>query len=726
MGTTCAKPEIDGAIESDTGVAPYRSPYLDNIMLLSDSYKTSHWRQYPPNTTEVYSYFESRGGKFDEVVFFGLQYFMKRYLQGKVVTRERINAAERIVNGHMGLGEMKHFNREGWEYILEKHDGRLPVVIKAAPEGMVVPVKNVLMTVANTDPKCFWLTNYLETLLVQVWYPMTVATQSRAQKQVIMESLIKTGTDLKNMPNKLPVPLKMITVGYQLNDFGCRGVSSMETASIGGAAHLVNFCGSDTMPGLCTAIDYYNLPLEQCVGTSVPAAEHSTITSWTKAGEKSAFENMLKQYPEGIVAVVSDSYDIFNACEKLWGTELKDLIASRAAPGRLVVRPDSGDPKTIVVEVLERLGKHFPVTTNSAGFKVLPSYIRVIQGDGISYESLKEILGNLEAKKWAAENVCFGSGGALLQKMDRDTQKCAFKCCEAIVDGKPRPVFKDPVTDQGKKSKQGRLKLVKREGKLTTLTDGQGDEKEDLLVEVFRNGEITKTFTFQDVRQQSEVGLVTPIFDDLGPMPTSECREGLLHGLRDLLTSKELCDIALVAAGGEAFPAHRTVLAACSPALRERLSKLHAASPQADGLPVIALDVKHCEAVKALIDSVYGSSAAESDRPYNPSSEAANLDVLKLAREFELPALEDQALLVSKSCRMQKPSNKLTCKPWFYMTAWHNLAHLAVACSMGVSMAHAESGLQAWLGSHSWRGSLDSGLALRTKQSGSLSASQFL
>ncbi|CAE7699841.1 Nampt, partial [Symbiodinium sp. CCMP2456] len=631
MGAFCAKPEIDTLYETDTGAAPYRSNFQDNIMLLSDSYKTSHWRQYPPGTTEVYSYFESRGGKYDEVVFFGLQYFLKRYLQGKVVTRERIDAAEKVVNAHMGLGEMKHFNREGWEYILQQHDGKLPIVIKAAPEGMVVPVKNVLMTVVNTDPKCFWLTNYLETLLVQVWYPMTVATQSRAQKKVIMDSLIKTGTDLPNMPNKLPAPLKMITVGYQLNDFGCRGVSSMETAGIGGAAHLVNFCGSDTMPGLCTAIDYYKLPLEACAGTSVPAAEHSTITSWTKAGEKAAFENMLKQYPEGIVAVVSDSYDIYNACEKLWGTELKDLIASRAPPtGKLVVRPDSGDPKTIVVEVLERLSKHFPVTTNSAGFKVLPPYIRVIQGDGISYESLKEILANLEAKKWAAENVCFGSGGALLQKLDRDTQKCAFKCCEAVVDGKPRPVFKDPITDQGKKSKQGRLKLVKRAGKLTTLTDGEGAESEDLLVEVFRNGSVTKTFTFQEVRQQSEVGLVTPIFDvsacefclrdpcadvdgelaattqgqiDLGPMPSNECREDLLQGLRELLTSRELCDVALVAAGGQAFPAHRTVLAACSPALRARISKLNSASLQADGLPVISLDVKHSEAVKALVDS---------------------------------------------------------------------------------------------------------------------------
>jgi len=497
----------------DDGSTPFRSALQDNIMLLSDSYKTSHWRQYPPGTTEVYSYFESRGGKFSEVCFFGLQYFLKRYLQGVVVTPEKIDAAEKIVNAHMGLGEMKHFNREGWEYILNTHGGKLPLVIKAAPEGMIVPVKNVLMTVVNTDPKCFWLTNYMETMLVQVWYPMTVATQSREQKKVIMDYLIKTGTDLPNMPNKLPAPLKLISVGYQLNDFGCRGVSSMESASLGGAAHLVNFAGGDTMPGLCMAIDYYKHALEACVGTSVPAAEHSTITSWGKDGEVDAFKNMLTQYPEGIVAVVSDSYDIYNACSKLWGTDLKDIITSRKFPGKLVVRPDSGDPKTIVVEVLEKLGEKFPPTTNAMGFKVLPSYIRVIQGDGISYESLKEILENMTKNKWAAENVCFGSGGALLQKMDRDTQKCAFKCCEIIVDGKARNVYKDPITDPGKKSKTGRLKLVKQGGAITTLTEGKGEYSEDLLVEVFNNGTISKTFTFQEVRTKAEEGLVCPIFD---------------------------------------------------------------------------------------------------------------------------------------------------------------------------------------------------------------------
>merc|ERR1711879_434337 len=196
----------------------------------------------------------------------------------------------------------------------------------------------------------------------------------------------------------------------------------------------------------------------------------------------------------------------------LWGKDLKDIIMTRKAPpGKLVVRPDSGDPKTIVVEVLNKLAANFPPTTNAKGFKELPPQVRVIQGDGISYESLQEILANMEKNNWAATNVCFGSGGALLQKMDRDTQKCAFKCCEAIVDGKPRNIYKDPITDKGKQSKKGQLKLVKQGGKITTLTDGQGSESDDLLITVFENGKVMKDFNFNEVRANAEEGMVCKI-----------------------------------------------------------------------------------------------------------------------------------------------------------------------------------------------------------------------
>jgi len=211
--------------------------------------------QYPPGTEVVYSYFESRGGKFQEITFFGLQYIIKRWLLGQVVTKEKIDEAAEVYEAHMGPGL---FNYDGWMYILEKHGGRLPLRIKAVPEGTTVPYKNVLFTVENTDPKCYWLTNYIETLMVQVWYPTTVCTNSRAQKGIIAKYLDDTADNLDGLP-------------FKLHDFGFRGSSSVESAAIGGAAHLVNFQGTDTIASLIMARDYYGCKM---AGFSIPAAEH--------------------------------------------------------------------------------------------------------------------------------------------------------------------------------------------------------------------------------------------------------------------------------------------------------------------------------------------------------------------------------------------------------------------------------------------------------------------
>jgi len=459
----------------------------NNIIMLTDSYKTSHWKQYPPNTEIVYSYFESRGGKFPEVAFFGLQYYIKKYLTGVVVTMEKIDAAEEMIAKHMASDTI--FNRAGWEHIVKEHGGKLPIVIKSVPEGTVVPNKNVLMTVENTDPKCFWLVNYLETLLVQVWYPMTVCTQSRVQKQIIQKYMKETGCEefLGGLP-------------FKLVDFGFRGVSSVESAATGGAAHMVNFMSSDTMAGFMMARKYYG---EEMAGSSIPAAEHSTITSWGRENEKDAFENMLTSFPTGLVAVVSDSYDIFKACSDLWGKELKSLIENR--DGTLIVRPDSGDPPVIVCQVLEALGGAFGTTETSTGHKLLPACVRVIQGDGISVESLPEILDAMKEKGWAAENIAFGSGGALLQKLNRDTQKCAFKCCEITAGGKKIDVYKDPITDPGKKSKKGRLTLEKDGDSYKTVTDGAGDAAKDVLIEVFRDGALMNDQTFKQIQARSAV-----------------------------------------------------------------------------------------------------------------------------------------------------------------------------------------------------------------------------
>lgn len=453
--------------------------WLNNICWLSDSYKVSHWKQYPAGTKKVYSYFEPRtGAKFDKTVFFGLQYFLMEYLEGQVVTKDKIDEAEELFNSHFGG---KVFHRTGWERILNKFGGRLPIEIKACPEGTIVDSSNVLMTVENTDPESFWLTNYLETLLVQVWYPSTVATQSRAMKQVLLSYLEKTGD-----PS---------LINFKLHDFGFRGVTCPEQAAIGGAAHLINFLGTDTVPGLVLAKRFYN---EFMAGFSIPASEHSTITSWLKEHEVDACRNMLEQYPEGLVACVSDSYDIFNCCANIWGGALKEQILARN--GTLVVRPDSGYPPEIVVKVLDILGEKFGYTINSKNYKVLDPHVRVIQGDGIDFAMLDLILSAMEKSGWSADNVAFGSGGGLLQKLNRDTQKFAFKCSSALVGSTERDVFKQPITDSGKKSKSGRLKLVNDGGNLITVASS--DPRDDVLQTVFKNGEVLNKQDFIQIRKR--------------------------------------------------------------------------------------------------------------------------------------------------------------------------------------------------------------------------------
>jgi nicotinamide phosphoribosyltransferase len=454
-----------------------------NIILQTDSYKFSHAKQYPPNTTKVYSYFESRGGEFPATVFFGLQYYLKHYLEGVRVTKEKIDEAEAIINEHMGR---KMFNRVGWEHILTHHAGRLPVSIRAVPEGTLVPTQNVLMTIENTDPACWWLTNYLETMLVQTWYPTTVCTLSYNIKKLIGYYLDRTGD-----PAGLP---------FKFHDFGYRGVSSQESAAIGGAAHLVNFMGTDTVAGLMLAREFYGAGM---AGYSIPAAEHSTITSWGKEHEVDAFANMLEQYPEGLVAVVSDSFDIFNACSDLWGKQLRDRVLSRN--GTVVIRPDSGEPTIVVCKVLDLLGQAFGYEENDKGYKVLNPHVRIIQGDGIDYGMTKDILTAMRSKDWSADNIAFGCGGSLLQKLNRDTQSFAFKCSFVEVNGEQRDVYKDPITDNGKVSKRGRLKLITKQigGKPGGYITMRADQETDELVEVFRDGKVLVEWTFDDVRKRS-------------------------------------------------------------------------------------------------------------------------------------------------------------------------------------------------------------------------------
>jgi nicotinamide phosphoribosyltransferase len=464
-------------------------PEPHNICLLTDSYKVSHYRQYPPRSRRVYSYFESRTGSvFPQTVFFGLQYFLKEYLAGPVVTREAIDEADELCRHHFG---QPVFNRADWEYLLSAHGGRLPVEIRAVPEGTVVDGSNVLMTVENTDDRVYWLTNYLETLLVETWYPSTVATQSRAMKQVILKALARSGD-----PSQIP---------FKLHDFGFRGVTCPEQAGLGGLSHLTSFLGTDTLVALRFGRRYYHAPM---AGFSIPAAEHSTITSWGRAGEIDACRNMLRQYPTGLVAVVSDSYDIFHCCSAIWGGVLKAEVLAR--DGTLVIRPDSGDPPTTVVRVLDILGEKFGSTTNARGYRALPSQVRVIQGDGIDFAMLGKILDAVLAAGWSADNIAFGSGGGLLQKLNRDTQRFAFKCSSILVGDEERDVFKQPVTDFGKVSKKGRLKLVRATGDPAShcVTVSQSDPRPDLLEPVFRNGELLRDVTLDEVRARCAMHLV--------------------------------------------------------------------------------------------------------------------------------------------------------------------------------------------------------------------------
>lgn len=468
----------------------------ENIVLLADAYKYSHHKLYYPGTTKIYSYLESRGGQFDETIFFGLQYFLKYYLEGNVITKEKIDAAEGFLQQVFGRTDV--FDRSKFDYILEKHNGRLPVRIKAVPEGTVVPVNNVLMTIENTDPECFWLSNFLETLLMQVWYPSTVATLSREVRKIVEEYFEETAAEASKP-----------AIDFVLNDFGFRGASSVESAGMGGAAHLISFMGSDTLVGSLLAKRYYDA--QKVYGLSVPATEHSVCTLLGEEGELEVFKHILKTFPTGTVACVSDSFDIFRACSEYWGTELKDMVLSR--DGVLVIRPDSGDPVFTLLKVFDILLDKFGYTINEKGYKVLPPQVRVLQGDGVNVQAIRSIYGALKVNGISAENLVLGMGGALLQKVDRDTQKFAFKCSYAEINGNPVDVQKHPVEIDGhgklvpsfKKSKAGQLKLIRTDEGYQTVRKESAIGYEDQLITVFENGEIINTVSFEEIRERAVV-----------------------------------------------------------------------------------------------------------------------------------------------------------------------------------------------------------------------------
>lgn len=484
---------------------------LLNSILSTDSYKASMWVQYPADTTHISSYIEARGGE-DESVFFGLQAFIKEYLLNPI-TMEDIDRAEKLILAH---GEP--FNRAGWEIIVNEYDGFLPIEIEAVPEGTVMPTSNIQVQIINTDPRLFWLTSYIETALLRgVWYPSTVATKSRKFKKLIWKALEKTSD---NPPQD--------QIGFKLHDFGARGASSTETAALGGMAHLVNFMGTDTIEGMVAAMEYYNL--DEVPGFSIPASEHSIATSHTSAQkqelinwkegskmqdihhELNYIRKMLSFFDtHDIVALVGDSYDIFHFCDLLG--EIKDEILEKTNDGKktLVVRPDSGDPTVVPLQVIEKLMEKFGFTVNSKGYRVLPSCVRVIQGDGINEESLAIILENMVDSGLSVDNIAFGMGGGLLQAWNRDTLRYAMKAsARKSKDGKWHDVYKDPITDHGKRSKRGRLMLVESCGigncsAMTVRQDEFEGKQTSLLRPVFRNGKLLIDEKFDRVKERAKL-----------------------------------------------------------------------------------------------------------------------------------------------------------------------------------------------------------------------------
>ena len=462
---------------------------FNNLILNSDSYKTSHWVQYPAGSEYMSSYVEARKGDYD-VVFFGLQAFIKEYLSTPVTIQD-IDEAEAVIQAH-GLT----FNRAGWELLVERHGGYLPLRIEAVPEGSIVPVSNVVCQVINTDPDFYWLPSYIETSLLRaIWYPSTVASVSRYCKGIIRDALEKSADNNDSLP-------------FRLHDFGARGASSFESVALGSLAHLVNFSGTDSMTALVAASRWYGMNKDM-PAFSIPAAEHSTMTAWGRDGETAAYANMLKQFggTGKAFSVVSDSYDLWNAIDNIWGDTLKNEVEKTG--GTLVIRPDSGEPIKVVREALERLAVKFGTTLNSKGYKVLPDYVRIIQGDGISPQSLGKIVEAVMDAGFSADNITFGMGGGLLQQVNRDTMSWAMKASAISIDGNWTDIYKDPITSHSKRSKKGRLALVKDDnGQLQTvkadnLDTGLGTESDNLLRDVFVNGKLIVEDSLTTIRERA-------------------------------------------------------------------------------------------------------------------------------------------------------------------------------------------------------------------------------
>lgn len=455
-----------------------------NLLLNTDSYKLGVFLQYPKDTRAVSAFVTTRGNSFrPEVMFFGLQMFLKDYLS-KPISRGDIEEAEEIARHHG-----QPFDRNGWEHILNAHGGLLPLRIEALPEGAAIRRGVPVMQVVNTDPLVPWLTSYMETALLRaVWYPSTVATTAWRIRMAIQPFLDRTTDD----PDGLQPS--------RISDYGCRSTSSVEQAAIGGAAHLVHFHSSDSLPAILQARRFYKSSMP---AQSIPAAEHGTIIAWGQPHETEAYSHMIDNFASfGGYSVVSDSFDLHNAVSEIWGKKLQTKV--RAAGGVLVVRPDSGDPIETPVQVVAQLAYAFGTRLNGKGFKVLDGNVRVIQSDGVSIQDIQMILGRLEGMGFSSENISFGMGSGLLHKINRDTMSFTMRTSAVQDDkGQWRPVVRRPSNPQQKVSMAGRVAAIADGYDIMPIQLEDLGNRPNLLQPVWQDGELLVDWSLDEIRARA-------------------------------------------------------------------------------------------------------------------------------------------------------------------------------------------------------------------------------
>jgi nicotinamide phosphoribosyltransferase len=453
-----------------------------NVIINADCYKNSHWRMYPEGTSHVSSYLEARGGRYPVTLFVGLQAFLIDYLMHPI-TAEDIQEAEDVLRS-MGIP----INRQNWVDLIKDHNGYLPVEIEAVPEGTVLPTGNVLAQVVNTDPKYPWVTSFVETAILRaVWYPTTVGTVSWTAKQFLRGAFERTSDHPE-------------LIRLYLHDYGARGVSSFESAALGGMAHLVNFDQTDTVPAYLAACRFYGAT--RPVNGASAFQEHSVITAAGRQHEADTYRALLADTGAGVAGLLVDAYDHENAVRNIVGKDLHDDVVSY--PGLVIIRCDSGDPIMTPVDTVEWLMEAFGATTNSKGFKLLPPNLRVVQGDGLIPSTHAGIYKEMERRGLAADNLLCGMGGGLLQQVNRDTLNFGYKANAIKINGEWIGIQKTPTGSKMKRSKAGRLALQYSEGDYLTVPRKSIPDEENILVPVFRDGKLLRKWEFSELIERSE------------------------------------------------------------------------------------------------------------------------------------------------------------------------------------------------------------------------------